>query len=160
MALAAPRANNGSSAEYMLEVVGAGATAVADRDWYEVWLNSKERRQLEEDLEHIHAEGRKEPPVAQTLHGTYATPWTFQTRLLLQRQYASYWRNPTYLISKLTLNIFGGLFIGFTFFKSGDTIQANQDKLFVSVIESFATSSALICLGDIHGDCSGEFRMV
>ncbi|RXW13885.1 hypothetical protein EST38_g11969, partial [Candolleomyces aberdarensis] len=31
---------------------------------------------------------------------------------------------------KLTLNIFGGLFIGFTFFKSEDTIQGSQNKLF------------------------------
>lgn len=116
----------------MLEVVGAGATAVADRDWYEVWLNSKERERLDDDLEHIHTEGRKQPPVAQTLEGTYATPWMFQTKTLLRRQYASYWRNPTYLMSKLVLNIVGGLFIGFTFFKSGSSIQANQDKLFVS----------------------------
>ncbi|KXN81251.1 Brefeldin A resistance protein [Leucoagaricus sp. SymC.cos] len=117
-------------AEYMLEVVGAGATAVAEQDWYEVWLKSREHQQLVEDLDRIHTEGRKQPPVERTLRGKYATPWMFQTTLLLQRQYASYWRNPTYLMSKLVLNIVGGLFIGFTFFKSGDSIQANQDKLF------------------------------
>ncbi|KAF5350668.1 hypothetical protein D9756_008520 [Leucocoprinus leucothites] len=117
-------------AEYMLEVVGAGATAVAEQDWYEVWINSTGCAKLYEDLDRIHTEGRQQPPVGQTLHGTYATPWMFQTKTLLRRQYASYWRNPTYLMSKLTLNIIGGLFIGFTFFKSGSSIQANQDKLF------------------------------
>jgi len=116
----------------MLEVVGAGATAVAKQNWYEVWLNASECKQLHADLEYIHTEGRKQPPVGSTLHGAYATPWLFQTKTLLRRQYASYWRNPTYLMSKLTLNIIGGLFIGFTFFKSGSSIQANQDKLFVS----------------------------
>jgi ATP-binding cassette subfamily G (WHITE) protein 2 (SNQ2) len=30
------------------------------------------------------------------------------------------------------LNIIGGLFIGFTFFKTGDSIQDSQNKLFVS----------------------------
>ncbi|KAF9445670.1 pleiotropic drug resistance ABC transporter [Macrolepiota fuliginosa MF-IS2] len=117
-------------AEYILEVIGAGATAITDRDWHEIWLNSDERRRLDSDLEHIHTEGRKQPSVARTLYGSYATPWVFQTRMLLQRQYASYWRNPAYLMSKLALNTVGGLFIGFTFFKSGDSIQANQDKLF------------------------------
>ncbi|KAJ3555176.1 hypothetical protein NP233_g12270 [Leucocoprinus birnbaumii] len=117
-------------AEYMLEVVGAGATAVAERNWHEVWLKSKQCDQLHDDLDRIHTEGRQRPPIGQTLHGTYATPWMFQTKTLLRRQYASYWRNPTYLMSKLTLNIIGGLFIGFTFFKSGSSIQANQDKLF------------------------------
>jgi ATP-binding cassette subfamily G (WHITE) protein 2 (SNQ2) len=117
----------------MLEVVGAGATAVAEKNWYEVWLSSKERDKLDEELEHIHIEGRKQPPVPRTLQGTFATPWMFQTKTLLRRQYASYWRNPTYLMSKLVLNIVGGLFIGFTFFKSGNSIQANQDKLFVSI---------------------------
>ena len=116
----------------MLEVLGAGATAVSKQDWHEVWLNTQECKQLHADLEYIHTEGRKQPAVGQTLHGAYATPWLFQTENLLRRQYASYWRDPTYLMSKLVLNIVGGLFIGFTFFKSGSSIQANQDKLFVS----------------------------
>jgi len=138
----------------MLEVVGAGATAVAKQNWYEVWLNASECKQLHADLEHIHTEGRKQPPVGSTLHGAYATPWLFQTKTLLRRQYASYWRNPTYLMSKLTLNIIGGLFIGFTFFKSGSSIQANQDKLFVSSTTcKFGT--VFILSGNLYGHSPG-----
>lgn len=61
-------------------------------------------------------------------------------------------------MSKLTLNIIGGLFIGFTFFKSGSTIQANQDKLFVgdrSFPRHLVFGSDLE-LGNFHGNSSGK----
>ena len=120
----------------MLDVIGAGATAVADRDWRDVWIHSKECQTLEDDIDQVHAEGRSHPPVAATLTTEFATPWTYQTRILLQRQNLVYWRDPTYLMSKLSLNIIGGLLIGFTFFKSKDTIQGTQNKLFVRFFNS------------------------
>lgn len=116
----------------MLDVIGAGATASTDRDWYESWLNSKERQEADEQLRKIHEEGRKEAPVSATLKSTFANPWLYQARVVVARSQLSYWRDPTYLMSKLSLNIVGGLFIGFTFFKSKDTIQDSQNKLFVS----------------------------
>ena len=121
-------------AEYMLDVIGAGATAVSDRDWRQVWVNSKDRQILESDIDQLHTEGRSHPPVAATVTTDFATPWSYQTRVLLERQNLAYWRDPTYLISKLSLNIIGGLFIGFTFFKSKDTIQGTQNKLFVRIL--------------------------
>ncbi|KAF8816092.1 hypothetical protein BYT27DRAFT_7248614 [Phlegmacium glaucopus] len=117
-------------AEYMLDVIGAGATAVTDRDWHDVWLNSKEHQTSEDKIDELHVEGRSHPPVAAAVTTQFATPWTYQTRVLLRRQNLAYWRDPTYLMSKLTLNIIGGLFIGFTFFKSKNTIQGTQNKLF------------------------------
>lgn len=116
----------------MLDVIGAGATATTDRDWHQVWLDSDGCQRLQADIEDIHSRGRKSPPISATLSTHFATPWAYQLRELLQRQNLVYWRNPTYLMSKLTLNIIGGLFIGFTFFKSKDSIQGNQNKLFVS----------------------------
>lgn len=118
----------------MLDVIGAGATAVSDRDWREVWVNSKERQNLEDEIDRLHVEGRSHPPVSATVTTQFATPWIYQARVLLQRQCLAYWRDPTYLMSKLSLNIIGGLFIGFTFFKSKDTIQGTQNKLFVRLL--------------------------
>ncbi|KAF8179876.1 pleiotropic drug resistance ABC transporter [Pholiota molesta] len=127
----ARKCNSGENpAEYMLDVIGAGATAISDRDWHEVWINSKESKAVEIALEEIHTEGRKRPPVHATIQSAFATPWPYQLQVLLKRQHLTYWRNPTYLFSKLTLNIIGGLFIGFTFFKAKDTIQGTQNKLF------------------------------
>ena len=47
------------------------------------------------------------------------------------RNLAHYWRSPTYLTAKMMLNIVGGLFIGFTFFKRNDSVEGTQNKLFV-----------------------------
>jgi ATP-binding cassette subfamily G (WHITE) protein 2 (SNQ2) len=116
----------------MLDVIGAGATATVDRDWHEVWVNSQECQEATEELNTIHDEGREQPPVSATLKSTFANPWIYQARVVVKRSFLTYWRDPTYLMSKLVLNIFGGLFIGFTFFKSKDTIQDSQNKLFVS----------------------------
>ncbi|KAF8345691.1 pleiotropic drug resistance ABC transporter, partial [Amanita rubescens] len=117
-------------AEFMLDVVGAGATATTDRDWNDVWLNSSLCKRELRTLERIHEEGRKHPPVGATFHGVFAVPWASQVAALCVRQHQYYWRAPTYLLSKLMLNIIGGLFIGFTFFKSKDTIQGTQNKVF------------------------------
>ena len=116
----------------MLDVIGAGATASSTIDWHDVWKNSKEAIETQSDIDHIHCEGRKKPPVQATRKSEFATSWGYQTIILMQRAFQSYWRDPTYLISKLVLNIVAGLFIGFTFFKSKDTMQGTQNKLFVS----------------------------
>lgn len=116
----------------MLDVIGAGATAVSDRDWHEIWINSKESKDVTEEINNIHSRGRNHPPVAATVQSQFASSWVHQAKALTLRQFQSYWREPTYLMSKLTLNIIGGLFIGFTFFKAKDTIQGTQNKVFVS----------------------------
>ena len=50
---------------------------------------------------------------------------------LLRRDAQAHWRDPTYLIAKVALNIAAALLIGFTFFKAKDSLQGSQNKLFV-----------------------------
>lgn len=137
------------SAEYQLDVIGAGATASTATDWHEAWKNSKEAIQVQEELEAIHKEGRERPAVEATLHSEFATSWGNQTTRLFYRDLLSHFRDPTYILAKLALNIFAGLFvslpcivclsffahyhpqIGFTFFKAGSSQQDTQNKLFV-----------------------------
>ncbi|KAH9941401.1 pleiotropic drug resistance ABC transporter [Amylocystis lapponica] len=117
-------------AEYILDVIGAGATATTDIDWYATWKQSQECKDLQREIEAAHAEGRQRPPVAANLHQQFATSWWYQFVALSQRTLQSYWRDPVYLIAKLALNIVGGLLIGFTFFKAKDSIQGTQNRLF------------------------------
>jgi hypothetical protein len=56
--------------------------------------------------------------------------WAYQVVELLKRDAEAHWRDSTYLMAKLILNIVGGLFIGFTFFKAQHSIQGTQNKLF------------------------------
>ncbi|KAG2357235.1 ABC-2 type transporter-domain-containing protein [Suillus spraguei] len=107
-------------AEYMLDTIGAGATASASVDWHEIWKKSPEAAGLQEQIGRIHTERQSE----------FATSWIHQAVILTQRNFLAYWRNPTYLLAKIVLNIAGGLLIGFTFYKSKDTLQGTQNKLF------------------------------
>ena len=128
-----------SRAEYILEAIGAGATATTDVDWYSAWKKSPEAARLQEDLDHILAEGRNKPPVETRLRSEYPTSWPYQLALLLKRGGQAYWRDPTYAISRLALNCAAGLFIGFTFFKAKTTIQGTQNHLFVRPLACAAT---------------------
>ncbi|PPQ81326.1 hypothetical protein CVT25_015082 [Psilocybe cyanescens] len=117
-------------AEYMLDVIGAGATASSQQDWYDIWKNSPEAGNLQNEIEAIHAEGRSRPAVATEIHNEFATPWVYQVQELFKRNASSFWRDPNYLMAKLILNAIGGLFIGFTFWQSKDSQQGTQNKLF------------------------------
>ncbi|KZT26064.1 hypothetical protein NEOLEDRAFT_1063724 [Neolentinus lepideus HHB14362 ss-1] len=133
-------------AEYMLDVIGAGATATSQLDWHDVWKKSKEAEDLTKELDAIHDEGRKRPPVETELHTEFSTSWMHQVAQLTKRDVQSHWRSPTYLLAKILLNIVGGLFIGFTFFKSKNTLQGTQDKLFavyMSLVMPVALSQQL-----------------
>jgi ATP-binding cassette subfamily G (WHITE) protein 2 (SNQ2) len=137
-------------AEYMLEVIGAGATVTSAVDWHTVWKGSQERKAIQEEMEELHEQGRARPPVRgkcilhyasvaceltvliASFHSEFATPWMYQLGVLLRRNAEEYWRSPTYLLAKLLLNIVGSLFIGFTFWQSKDTQIGTQNKVFVS----------------------------
>ncbi|PPR00332.1 hypothetical protein CVT24_004615 [Panaeolus cyanescens] len=117
-------------AEYMLDIIGAGATATSEQDWRQIWLSSPEATQVNQEIQAIIDEGRSHPPVEAEFHSEFASSWIYQTGQLLKRNAEAYWRDPTYIMAKLVLNVFGGLFIGFTFWKSKDSIQGTQNRLF------------------------------
>lgn len=133
-------------AEYILDAIGAGATAHSDKDWFELWNESDECHAVSEELDRLYQELRqrtandKDPKTAAT---TYAMPYTTQFWYVTKRIFSKYTRSPTYIFAKLALNIVAGLFVGFTFYKSGQGVQAQQNKLF-SVFMATVLSSTLM----------------
>ncbi|KZT65216.1 hypothetical protein DAEQUDRAFT_716908 [Daedalea quercina L-15889] len=133
-------------AEYILDVIGAGATASSDIDWNDAWGKSQEAASLGQELEQIHVEGRQRPPVQASMTGAFPTRWGYQLCTLLYRDIQYRWRDPSYLMAKLGVNIASGLLIGFTFFKAKDSVQGTQNKLFaifMSTILSVPLSNQL-----------------
>ena len=125
-----PCAQCRNRAEFILDVIGAGATATSAIDWHTVWKKSPEATATVQEIQKIHNKGRNRPTIKTKLPGGYSTSWIHQTIVVSKRSAASIWRNPTYVMAKLVLNICGGLFIGFTFWKSPSTLQGVQNKLF------------------------------
>lgn len=131
------------SAEFMLDVVGAGATATSEIDWSDAWKQSREAMELQNELDMIYAQGRSLPPVKEAFQTEFATSWWYQLTTLFQRDARSLWRDPTYLIAKMAVNILCALIIGFTYFKSKNTVQGTQNQLFVSRV--LIAASTLLC---------------
>ncbi|KAF8598979.1 pleiotropic drug resistance ABC transporter [Ceratobasidium sp. AG-I] len=128
-------------AEYMLDVIGAGATASSDVDWHGAWNNAPESAALEDELNVIHSKGREEPVNPDEHHPEFATGHLNQLSALLKRAFRHYVRNPTYIMSKMSLNILSGLFIGFTFFQADNSIQGSQNKLFAIFMATILCTS-------------------
>ena len=114
-----------------MTAIGAGATATTTIDWHGSWKASAEAVQLENEIQKIYDDGRNGPGVETTLHHEFSTSWGYQVSQLLKRDFEAHWRDPTYLMAKIALNIVAGLFIGFTFWKAKDSVQGTQNKLFV-----------------------------
>lgn len=117
----------------MLDVIGAGATATCTTDWNQIWKESPEAAELEQEIERIPREGRSRPVTNTESHPELVSSWTKQLGLLTQRGFLCHWRNPTYIYSKLIFFVFGGLAIGLTFFRATNSLQGCQAKLFVGV---------------------------
>lgn len=130
-----PREN---PAEYILEAIGAGATAVTDQDWHDVWARSSEattekvklERLIEESLQNNYSDDVD----GDKLVTTYATPFWYQFPYVVQRNYLAFWRNPEYFGAKFGLMTFSGLFIGFSFFGLKHSVTGMQNALFTAFL--------------------------
>jgi ATP-binding cassette subfamily G (WHITE) protein 2 (SNQ2) len=120
----------------MLEVIGAGATAIAGKDWHQIWQASHENEVFRKELEMILVSGRNRPAVEVDRRTEFPTSWGTQVIELIKRDAAYHYRDVNYLFAKLILNVFSGLFIGFSFFKKENSIQGFQNKIFVSPVSS------------------------
>ena len=115
-------------AEFMIDVV-TGAHA-GERDWHQVWLDSPEQAKMQQDLEYIINDAAGKPPGTIDDGHEFATDMWTQTRLVTQRMNVSLYRNVDYINNKLALHVGVALFIGFSFWQIGDSVQEQQLVLF------------------------------
>ena len=88
-------------AEYMLDAIGAGATAKTNQDWPRLWKESEEYKQVQDEIKQICSE-RKDAEESKFMkdHREYAMPITTQIMAVTKRSFTSYWRDPDYLLGK------------------------------------------------------------
>ncbi|CAI4734849.1 CCQ_1a_G0046980.mRNA.1.CDS.1 [Saccharomyces cerevisiae] len=122
---------NENPAEYILEAIGAGATASVQQNWPDIWQKSHEYANINEKINDMIKDLS-----STTLHKTatraskYATSYSYQFHHVLKRSSLTFWRNLNYIMAKMMLLMISGLFIGFTFFHVGVNAIGLQNSLF------------------------------
>ncbi|KAL4886550.1 ABC-2 type transporter-domain-containing protein [Aspergillus karnatakaensis] len=128
---ARPCGSSENPAEYILEIIGAGASGKSNQDWPIVWKESAESKDIQSEIERIHKDRASAPSEEDSnSHQEYAMPFTNQLWHVTQRVYQQYWREPVYIWAKVVLAVASALFIGFTFFQPDSSQQGFQDVLF------------------------------
>ncbi len=118
-------------AEYMLDIIGVGSRHKSDVDWSEVWNKSQDSRNVQGEIDRIHAEKQREPITERGgSAGEFAMPLTAQIREVTVRVFQQYWRTPSYVWGKFMLGIASALFIGFSFYLQNSSSTGLQNTLF------------------------------
>ena len=130
-----PCPEDGNPAEWMLQVIGAAPGSRTDKDWHGIWRNSPELTAVHSELEMLREERPKitnpaADPNDKTSYREFAAPFAAQMWEVQKRVFEQYWRTPTYIYSKALLCIASALFIGFSFFNAGTSVQSLQNQMF------------------------------
>lgn len=126
-----PCPKEANPAEWMLQVVGAAPGSHAKQDYHEVWRNSTEFQEVNNELDRMETELSKLPrDDSPEAHKPYAASiltqyWYVTWRVIIQN-----WRTPGYIYAKLFLALSSALFNGFSFFKANKSIQGLQNQMF------------------------------
>jgi ABC-type multidrug transport system permease subunit len=112
-------------------MVGAGPSGKSSKDWHEIWKNSNETKEVQNELARIQQEmGHRAEEENGGSHGEFAMPFASQIYEVTVRVFQQYWRTPGYIYSKILLGVASALFIGFSFFHSDSSQQGVQDVIF------------------------------
>lgn len=119
-------------AEWMLRAIGAAPGTKSTQDWFAVWRGSPEYQKLHENLASLATAGLQYQKEATNLveSTSYAAPMTTQIYEVTKRFAQQLWRTPTYIYSKVALCLLSPLFVGFTYWKTDNTIQGLQNQMF------------------------------
>ncbi len=119
-------------AEFILETAAKGGKQADGKrtNWDEEWLNSENGKEVKIETQRIKSERSRVKPRALGEQHEFASPVVLQTTDLTKRLFIQYWRDPAYLYGKLFVSVIVGIFNGFTFFKLGNSLAANSDRLF------------------------------
>jgi ATP-binding cassette, subfamily G (WHITE), member 2, SNQ2 len=85
----------------MLDAIGAGASSKSSLDWAQIWNDSAECHALKQEISQLCDRRRNSEESALAKDNReYAMPMTTQIIAVTKRTFASYWRDPNYLLGK------------------------------------------------------------
>lgn len=125
-------AHTENPAEYILECIGAGATATVEDDWGEIWDLSPECAAVSQEIDELNERLRARPAkhIEKHMTRTYALPFHKQFFHVYKRTALQFWRSPQYIFAKFALMTIAGLFIGFTFWNIDYSVAGMRNAMF------------------------------
>jgi ATP-binding cassette subfamily G (WHITE) protein 2 (SNQ2) len=122
-------------AEYILDVIGAGATSSVRKDWHQLWLESEDCKQVSAKIDELIEIGsQSNTEIDEELKKTFATPYSYQFYQVNKRTFLQLWRSIPYVLPKFLLNVVGGLITGFSFWNVKNTIVGMQNVMFATFL--------------------------
>ena len=119
-------------AEYILNVIGAGATATVEEDWYKIWCDSEDYVQRTKEIDRIISDSNKNAGSSshEELKDKYATSYFYQLWTVYKRTQLQVFRQVPYIMSKFMLMVIAGLLHGFTFWNVKNSVIGLQNITF------------------------------
>ncbi|KAF9270866.1 hypothetical protein L218DRAFT_889741 [Marasmius fiardii PR-910] len=118
-------------AEFMLDAIGAGvAPRIGKRDWKDIWLDSPEYQMVLKEISLIKERGLARPDENKKRDITYATPFWYQLKVVVQRNNLALWRSPDYIFTRLFVCMFISLWVALSFLNLGNSIRDLQFRVF------------------------------
>ena len=132
-------------AEYILEAIGAGATASVQADWYDIWVNSDNFISSNKKVDELITEWSQKQNGSEFCENPskYATSYFHQFKYVYWRTATTFWRNLDYIMAKMMLMTIGGLYIGFTFYDPGNSHIGLQNTMFSAFLAIVLSAPAM-----------------
>lgn len=120
-------------AEFMLDAIGAGiAPRIGDRDWGELWRESREFITIKERITEMKEQRIREIAMEPKLPDKeYASPLWHQIKVVSWRMHLSFWRTPQYGFTRWFNQIIIAVITGFAFFQLDDSRSSLQYRVFI-----------------------------
>ncbi|KAJ5902585.1 hypothetical protein N7495_003113 [Penicillium taxi] len=115
-------------AEYILEMVaGDGCPGV---DWVDAWDNSPEYQDVLVEVDRLNSRNPSSEKSIDDDDSEFAMPLLGQFWIVFHRCFQCIFRQTDYIYSKLILAIGSALFIGFSFYRTDNSVQGFQNTIF------------------------------
>ncbi|ODQ77851.1 hypothetical protein BABINDRAFT_163230 [Babjeviella inositovora NRRL Y-12698] len=134
-------------AEYILNCIGAGATAHSKltSDWGDLWNESPECAHERAVIDQLHRDLPQKPVSLnlEDLKSKFATSYRNQISVVFNRTRLQFWRSPIYIRAKYFEAVVCALFVGFSFVKANHSLAASQFGL-LSILMMLIIALAMI----------------
>ncbi|KNE98927.1 hypothetical protein PSTG_07772 [Puccinia striiformis f. sp. tritici PST-78] len=126
--------DDANPAEFMLEAIGSGNSKPmgGSKDWADRWLESPEHEENKRQITLLKEAALRDHPVTDdgTKELAYATPFSYQFKIVMNRTNLSFYRNSNYEVTRVFNHLAVALITGLTYLSIPHTVIGLQYRVF------------------------------